>query len=231
MADNLLGDLEITDTRAMRALAHPVRLAILDQLRRNGPATATQLAPAVGASPSVTSWHLRHLAGFGLVRDGAAVTDRRQRSWAVTARGFRFESPRDPADREGRNAAEALTQQMFASYADLPQRWLDEVSPGLDPDWRREGGFANTRIVISLEELAAIADAIEVVVAPYVTRPDHERPNGARGVRLLRYVLPEATPELPVLPEATPELPVLPEATPEQPEPADCVPDGPVSTA
>jgi DNA-binding transcriptional ArsR family regulator len=207
VSDNLLGDLQITDPRTMRALAHPVRLAILDQLRRHGPATATQLAPAVGASPSVTSWHLRHLAGFGLVRDGEAVTDRRQRSWQVTARGFRFESPQDPADREGRSAAQALTRQMFASYADLPQRWLDEVAPRLAPEWRREGGLANTRVVISVEELAAIGAAVEAILAPYVTRPDEERPEGARGVRLLRYVLPEAAPDVTVLPEATQHRP------------------------
>jgi hypothetical protein len=47
----------------MRALAHPVRLALLEQLQRHGPATASQLSPHVGATPSVTSWHLRHLAG------------------------------------------------------------------------------------------------------------------------------------------------------------------------
>ena len=68
-SDNRFGDMEITDPKAMRALAHPVRLAILERLQRHGPATATQLSPHVGATPSVASWHLRHLAGFGLVRD------------------------------------------------------------------------------------------------------------------------------------------------------------------
>ena len=58
----------------MRALTHPVRLAILSRLQRHGPATATELSEHVDASPSVTSWHLRHLAAFGLVRD----SDRRR---------------------------------------------------------------------------------------------------------------------------------------------------------
>src|SRR6187549_3633771 len=98
---NPLGDLELTDPAAMRALAHPVRLAILDRLRRDGPSTATELAPHVGATPSVTSWHLRHLAGFGLVRDGEPAGDRRQRRWEVVARGFRFETPADETDHEG----------------------------------------------------------------------------------------------------------------------------------
>ncbi|MER7672540.1 helix-turn-helix domain-containing protein [Kitasatospora sp. NPDC096128] len=189
---NRLGDIEITDPKAMRALAHPVRLAILERLTRDGPSTATQLSPEVGATPSVTSWHLRHLAGYGLVRDaetGADRQDRRERRWEAVARGFRFGAPEDEA---GRAAARVLSRELFARAADLPQRWVAETEPGLDPEWREPAGLANTRIVVSPEELAAIEDAIEGVLAPYVTRDPAERPGGSRGVRLLRYVLPEA---------------------------------------
>lgn len=190
-SSNLFGDFEITDPQAMRALAHPVRLAILDHLQRHGPATATQLAPDVGATPSVTSWHLRHLAGFGLVRDSEPGADRRQRRWEAVARGFRFEVPQDPADEEGESAARVLSQQMFLRYADLPSRWAAEVEPELDPAWRRLAGLANTRVVVSAEELAAIEDGIARILAPYVTRVPAQRPTNGRGVRLMRYVLPE----------------------------------------
>ncbi|MFE5097611.1 ArsR/SmtB family transcription factor [Streptomyces sp. NPDC056638] len=194
-SSNRLGDIEITDPQAMRALAHPVRLAILDHLQRHGPATATQLAPDVGATPSVTSWHLRHLAGFGLVRDSEPGPDRRQRRWEAVARGFRFETPQDPADEEGRSAARVLSQQMFRRHADLPSRWAAEVEPELDPAWRRLAGLAYTRVVVSAEELAAIEDGIERILAPYVTRDPAERPTDGRGVRLMRYVLPEGAEE------------------------------------
>lgn len=188
---NRLGDIEITDPQAMRALAHPVRLAILERLQRHGPATATQLAPNVGATPSVTSWHLRHLAGFGLVRDAEPGPDRRQRRWEAVARGFRFEVPEDPDDEEGRSAARVLSREMFLRFGDLPNRWAAEVEPKLEPAWLRLAGLANTRVVVSVDELAAIEDAIERVLAPYVTRDESARPADGRGVRLLRYALPE----------------------------------------
>lgn len=188
---NRLGDIEITDPQAMRALAHPVRLAILERLQRHGPATATQLAPDVGATPSVTSWHLRHLAGFGLVRDAEPGPDRRQRRWEAVARGFRFEVPDDPDNEEGRSAARVLSQEMFLRSGDLPNRWAAEVEPKLEPAWRRLAGLANTRVVVSADELAAIEDGIERVLAPYVTRDEAARPADGRGVRLLRYALPE----------------------------------------
>ncbi|MFE2430392.1 ArsR/SmtB family transcription factor [Streptomyces sp. NPDC059373] len=188
---NRLGDIEITDPQAMRALAHPVRLAILERLQRHGPATATQLAPHVGATPSVTSWHLRHLAGFGLVRDAEPGPDRRQRRWEAVARGFRFEVPEDPDDEEGRSAARVLSREMFLRAGDLANRWAAEVEPELEPAWCRLAGLANTRVVVSAEELAVIEDAIEGILAPYVTRDPAARPVDGRGVRLLRYVLPE----------------------------------------
>ncbi|MFJ6831050.1 ArsR/SmtB family transcription factor [Streptomyces sp. NPDC091209] len=192
---NRLGDIEITDPRTMRALAHPVRLAILERLQRHGPATATQLAPEVGATPSVTSWHLRHLAAFGLIRDAEPGPDRRQRRWEAVARGFRFEAPADPDDEEGRSAARTLTREMFLRAGELPNRWAEEVEPGLDSVWRRLAGLAGTRIVVSADELAAVEDAIERVLAPYVTRDEAARPADSRGVRLLRYVLPESAEE------------------------------------
>lgn len=185
---NRLGDIEITDPKTMRALAHPVRLAILERLQRHGPATATQLSPEVGATPSVTSWHLRHLAGFGLVRDAERGEDRRERRWEAAARGFRLEVPEDG---DGVSAARALSRQMFARTADVPQRWQTDTEPELSPEWRRLAGVANTGVVVSADELAAIEEAFERVVAPYVTRDPDERPHGARTVRLLRYYLPE----------------------------------------
>ncbi|MFC4532569.1 ArsR/SmtB family transcription factor [Sphaerisporangium dianthi] len=192
---NRLGDIEITDPKAMRALAHPVRLAILERLQRHGPATATQLAPDVGATPSVTSWHLRHLAGFGLVRDAEPGPDRRQRRWEAVARGFRFETPEDPDDEEGTSAARVLSREMFLRSGALPNRWAAEIEPDLEPAWRRLAGLADTRVVVSAHELAAIEDAIERVLAPYVTRDAAARPADGRGVRLLRYVLPEGAGE------------------------------------
>jgi DNA-binding transcriptional ArsR family regulator len=190
---NPMGDFALTDPRAMRALAHPVRLAILTHLQRHGPATATQLSVDVGATPSVTSWHLRHLAGFGLVRDAdddlAGERDGRQRWWQATARGFRFETP---DDEEGQEAARMLAAQMHAAYDDLPRIWLRDVEPHLPPKWRAESGMSNTRLTVTVDELAEIQRQVEELLAPFVIRPAADVPAGSRGVRYLRYMMPEA---------------------------------------
>lgn len=187
---NAFGDFELTDPKAMRALAHPVRLAILDHLQRHGPATATSLSAHVDASPSVASWHLRHLAGFGLVQEWDGGGDRRQRWWQATASGFRFEAPED--DSEGSAAARQLSRQMFRRYAGLPAAWMEQVEPRLEPGWRRLAGLSNTRVVVTNDELRSIEEEIERVLAPYVRRKSEEPPDHARSVRLMRYVMPEA---------------------------------------
>ena len=191
-SSNPFNDFEITDPRAMRALSHPVRLRILATLQSGGPSTATVLAPVVGASPSVVSWHLRHLSSFGLVRDAAkSRTDGRQRWWEAVARGFRFAMPGDGADP---SAYELLAAQMFQQYDHVPRRWLRDVAPHLDERWSRLAGLANTRLVVTADELAAIDAAINQVLAPYVLpkAPPMPLPT-ARSVRVMRFTLPRET--------------------------------------
>jgi DNA-binding transcriptional ArsR family regulator len=189
---NRLGDVEISDPRAMRALAHPVRMAILNSLQRHGPATATSLAPVVGASPSVTSWHLRHLATFGLVENCDIGSDARRRWWRAVGRGFRFSLPEGE---EGSAAYSMLAGQLFESSLRQAQTWQQEVEPELDDDWRRLSGTANTRVAVSREELERIEDEIEKLIAPYVTREPEEVPPAARSARLLRIYMPAAVDE------------------------------------
>jgi DNA-binding transcriptional ArsR family regulator len=191
---NPYGDIELSP-RGMRALAHPVRLAILNQLQRHGPSTATALAPIVGATPSVTSWHLRHLAEHGLVRDADRDADSegdgRQRWWEAAARGIRFAPPTDGGD-EDREAYRMLARAVAADVEGYPRQWEREIEPQLDGEWLALSGLANTRILTTAAELADVETKIEAILAPYVLRKDDpaDRPDGVRGVRILRYVLP-----------------------------------------
>ena len=121
-------------------------------------------------------------------RAGSRAGDGRKRYWEAAARGFRFEFPDDD---EGRAASQVLSRTMFEQYAGLPQHWMDEVEPALEPGWRREAGLSNTRVELTVDELETVSAEIERLLAPYVTRDRENRPDGVRGVRLLRYVLPE----------------------------------------
>ncbi|MGH3444839.1 MAG: winged helix-turn-helix domain-containing protein, partial [Nocardioidaceae bacterium] len=58
----------VQDAAALKALSHPLRVALLGALVTEGPMTATQAAALLDESPSNCSWHLRKLAEHGFVR-------------------------------------------------------------------------------------------------------------------------------------------------------------------
>ena len=57
--------LRFEDPRAIRALAHPARMAIIDALASGDELTATDCAALTGLSPSATAYHLKLLQRFG----------------------------------------------------------------------------------------------------------------------------------------------------------------------
>jgi DNA-binding transcriptional ArsR family regulator len=190
---NPFGDAQVTNPQAMRALAHPTRLAILTYLQRNGPATATTLSPHVGATPSVTSWHLRHLASFGLVVDAdpdEVPGDRRQRWWKAIARGFSFELG---GDEETRAAGRFLGDHLVAAAQAQVNEWISDVEPTLEPEWLRLSGLSNTSVPMTPAELEVLTQQIDELIAPYVHRAEADAPREARIVRILRHYLPEAS--------------------------------------
>jgi DNA-binding transcriptional ArsR family regulator len=179
---NPVGDLVLTDPQAMRALAHPGRLALLDTLRREGEATAAQLASDGAESPAAIEEHLGELERFGLVASSAG-------GWSAVGKGFVFEVPEDPV---GQAAARELSNVMLLHYVDLPGRWVAEAEPRLELDWARAAGLLNARVRITAEELRELQEALERLLEPVIVRGPDEVPDGAAPVRILSYFLPES---------------------------------------
>jgi hypothetical protein len=140
----------------------------------------------------VTSWHLRHLATFGLVLDAEpdeVPGDRRHRWWKAAAPGFRFDvGPGDEAAAAGR----ILADQLYRAARDHVDRWLAEAEPALDGEWLRVAGVSNTSVRLTADELERLSAAMDELLGRYVNRADAEAPEGARRVRVLRHYLPEA---------------------------------------
>ena len=58
----------LSDPRALRALAHPARLTVVDELYQGTERTASELADLTGLTPSAMSYHLRALERWGVVK-------------------------------------------------------------------------------------------------------------------------------------------------------------------
>lgn len=70
---------------AMKAFAHPLRMAMYQRLVDGGPATATTLARQLDESTGQTSYHLRQLARHGFVEEDSERGTGRERWWRAAS--------------------------------------------------------------------------------------------------------------------------------------------------
>src|SRR5690349_13639651 len=123
----------LTDPRAIRALAHPARLAIIESLAPGEELTATELAAVTGLSPSATSYHLKALAKWGIVEAGEARADGRDRPWKATARSVTVTSAAPGSTAVAELAimdtfldrTRALATEFLENQASEPPGWRD----------------------------------------------------------------------------------------------------------
>jgi DNA-binding transcriptional ArsR family regulator len=184
--------IRITDPRALRALAHPLRLALLDRLMSFGEQTAAQCATEVGSTASNCSYHLRILARVGLVEPGASP-DARERPWRATATGLTF-GPEDPAESPAAaSAARAVDELSLAREEGLTRRALAQRDSLPEP-WRAAEAHNSYGLRVSASELARLVAEIDRLVRPYIamTRGDAPPDAEAATLRLLAFRHPEA---------------------------------------
>jgi hypothetical protein len=178
----------VTDPRALRALAHPIRLSLIGLLRTEGPLTATRAGELLGESSANASFHLRQLAKYGLVEE-AGGGHGRQRPWRATAM---FTDVPDIADSPELAAASGLFRSIVAErYFDQVMRWL-EARPDEPAEWQHAAQFGDTVLYLSAAELDALGKELHALIDPYadrLTRPEL-RPPGARLVSYLHLAFP-----------------------------------------
>src|SRR6516225_9301904 len=103
-------DTQANEVQAIRALAHPLRLELLDLLRFEGPSTATLLGQRLGESSGATSYHLRQLARYGFVAEMPSEGTR-ERWWRYQERQLMIPGG-EASDREERTLlAELLSRE------------------------------------------------------------------------------------------------------------------------
>lgn len=125
--------IDVHDVRALRALAHPLRMSLLAALRSDGPSTASRLADRLGESSGATSYHLRQLAGFGFVEEVPDQGTGRERWWRALHRSTRWNTEDFLDEPGGREVVDELTdrivahqRRMLAAFAAEQERTDDE---------------------------------------------------------------------------------------------------------
>ena len=184
-------DHRLTDATAIKALAHPMRLAIVEHLgSTRTAATATELAQVVGLSVSATSWHLRSLAKVGVIAQAEGRGDGRERLWRMVGSGLVIE--RDVSgDPERGDAESAYIAVVLARSDERLKDWLahDGDAPAR---WRDALRISDSQLLLTREELNDLNAAYDELMRPYLRRDRRQAPPGARRLSSHLRLVPHA---------------------------------------
>ncbi len=178
----------------MRALAHPVRIALLEELVLGGALTATELGERIGESPTTCSFHLRQLAKYGFVEEAGGGKGR-ARPWRLTSIGISFGNTHDDPATE--LAASALSRLVHERQLDRYRTWLESRAtyPRSWRDAANDGEYLFYVTPAELKELnQEIADLLMPKFRSRLTDPAL-RPAGSAPVELLLFTFPIQLPK------------------------------------
>lgn len=176
----------ISDPTAIRALAHPTRLALLEILAGEGQATATRCAGLSGQSVASCSFHLRSLAKHGFIE--AVAGSGREKPWRLISLVQQLR--RNPADPESMVAARAFDQFFLVhEFARLRAWWSVAAEPGPEADWREVSVMTGATAWLTLDELREVSEELQALVERRFVARLNEPGNRAADSRPVRLFL------------------------------------------
>jgi predicted ArsR family transcriptional regulator len=167
----------------MRALAHPMRIALLEAIMREGTLTATRAAELLDDSPGNMSWHLQTLAKYGFIEEADGGRGR-SRPWRIVDVSFSFESA-EP-DSEYAAAEDALEATLHQTIDQRLRAWWSQRR-SYPVEWRRASFSTYTTTYLTVEEMKKLSDEINDLLQRYAGRSadKSQRPAGSEPVQVV----------------------------------------------
>lgn len=181
-------DQRISDPERIRALAHPVRLELLDFLGTVEDATATQCAEHIGESVASCSFHLRMLDKYGYIE--RAESRGREKPWRVLPGGYDLR-PAANLPSSITAVAEVAALHMVRE-TERVHRYL--MTLGQEPEeWMQSATVTSGSFWATAEETAQFSEDLRQLSQRFAGRSDDPslRPEGARQVHLFGTVNPD----------------------------------------
>jgi len=183
----------VSDARRLRALTHPVRIALIGKLVLHGPLTATEAGELIGESPTTCSFHLRQLAKYGFVEEAGGGRGR-ARPWRMTTIGLSVTAREDP---ESQLAEDALVRMVRERQLERYWTWL-QTRASYPRRWRDAADDSAYVFYLTIEELEQLTKDLTAILMPLFRErmaDPSRRPAGSVPVQLLLFSYPIAHPE------------------------------------
>ena len=177
-------ELEVTESAALKALSHPARRRLINELAAGRVLTATEASELVGLTPSAVSHHLRALARYGFAERAEAADDGRERPWRALATGVSF----NPHDAAGARVVNTLIQDELEALArNLAGVLTTDV---VGDDRRGMVGISSSETWLTDDERDTVREQIEALLDSLPKRHSRNAPAGATRMSLLVSLVP-----------------------------------------
>ena len=181
-------DVRLRDPAALRALAHPARLIVVDELYQGSERTSSELAELTGLTPSAMSYHLRALERWGIVERAAPRGDGRERPWRAAGRSLSFVSD---LSRTAVAARDAVAENLLQRLREELHAW--SLAEGNEPAvWRDVAGISSSVLWLDASEARAFSEEVRAVIERYDAegRDASDHPPDARRLAVLLALAP-----------------------------------------
>jgi DNA-binding transcriptional ArsR family regulator len=181
---------QVTDVRALRALAHPLRNRLLAQLRLHGPSTASRLGRVVGESSGATSYHLRQLAGYGFIEEVEGEGSARERWWRARHRLTSWQAADVVAQEGGAEVQGELIRMQLDVHGRILGAWQAQRGE-LEPAWTAAASLNDFVLRLRPDQARALADEVLAVLSRWMGEHPTDAPaDGTELVSVLMDVVP-----------------------------------------
>ena len=161
---------QITDSKVLAAMAHPLRRRLLDVLRVYGPATVSSLSDHTGERVGNVSHHLKVLAGADLIDEAPDLAkDRREHWWRLRAASLRWSSQDFHNDPAGDAIAQAALSLSLEHHVSAVRAWY-AASEDQHAHWDDAAFSTDKWLQLTPVELAELSHEVIDLFERWATR-------------------------------------------------------------
>jgi DNA-binding transcriptional ArsR family regulator len=168
------------DLVSLKALAHPLRVQIVDTLSTYGCFTASGLAERLGESSGATSYHLRQLEKHGFVREVEGRGTSRERWWERVPGGLNIGSEEARSTPAGRSAATLIWRQFRYAQDQLLTDFVERAHEVLPESWLDGASVSTMNTRLTPQQMRAFVRDFNKLVDKYVIPNKNQTAPGSR---------------------------------------------------
>ena len=180
----------VVDMESLKALAHPLRVKILDTLSTYGEFTASGLAERLGESSGATSYHLRQLEKHRFVREVEGKGTGRERWWERTPGGIQIDGPKPGASPTERAASRLVLREWMNNRGAVLDDFLANGDSVLESEWIEASSISMSNLQLTREQTADLSRRLEGVIDEFVVAYRGQKVPGSRAIQTHINVFP-----------------------------------------